>query len=125
MKVLVCGDRNWKDQHYVFNVLDRLEMDKGPFEIIEGCARGADRFAEKWAKEHDAQITHFPADWDTYGKAAGPIRNQKMLEASPDLVLAFHENLLKSKGTADMVARSRKAGINTAVFPILNPFRRQ
>lgn len=48
------------------------------------------------------------ADWSKYGKAAGPMRNQKMLdEYKPDLVVA----LPGGRGTADMVSRARVAGV--------------
>jgi hypothetical protein len=59
----------------------------------------------------------FKADWSTYGKAARPIRNQQMLdEGHPNLVVAFHYALDKSKGTLDMVSRARKAEINVIVI---------
>lgn len=44
----------------------------------------------------------------TNGKAAGPIRNQRMLdEGKPDLVVAFPGG----RGTADMVRRAKAAGV--------------
>jgi hypothetical protein len=49
------------------------------------------------------------ADWNTHGRAAGPIRNQRMLdEVKPELVVAFPGG----RGTADMVRRAREAGVN-------------
>jgi len=48
----------------------------------------------------------YPADWETYGRAAGPIRNQKMLDSEQiNLCVAFPGGA----GTADMVARCKKA----------------
>ena len=56
------------------------------------------------------------ADWELEGKAAGPIRNQRMLDIhQPDLVLAFHRFIANSKGTKDMVDRARKAGVRIKV----------
>ena len=47
-------------------------------------------------------------DWKKYGKKAGPLRNQQMLEeGKPDLVVAFPGG----NGTADMVRRAKKANI--------------
>jgi hypothetical protein len=46
-------------------------------------------------------VIAMPADWANHGKAAGPIRNRKMLDLKPDLVLAFHADLTNSKGTKD------------------------
>ena len=58
------------------------------------------------------RILAYPADWNKYHKAAGPIRNQQMLtEGKPTLVLAFHDNITASKGTRDMVKRSLKGGL--------------
>jgi hypothetical protein len=54
----------------------------------------------------------FSADWQKFGKAAGPIRNQQMLdEGKPDLVIAFHEDLENSKGTQDMINRAKVQGV--------------
>lgn len=118
MKVLVCGDRHWKDRKYLFERLDEMHRLYGFTEIIEGCARGADRLAEEWSEERGIHLSHFPADWDQFGKPAGPIRNRRMLiEGRPDMVVAFHTALQQSKGTKDMVEIARKAGVQTHVFP--------
>jgi len=48
------------------------------------------------------------AKWSKHGRAAGPIRNQEMIdECKPDLVVAFPGG----RGTADMVRRAKAAGI--------------
>lgn len=82
--------------------------------VIEGGANGADRLAARFANFYQS-VEHepYPADWTKYGKAAGFIRNQQMLdEGKPDLVIAFPGG----RGTADMVARARKAGIEVRVI---------
>lgn len=114
MRVLICGDRNWDD--YVA-VRDTLKVFKETSEVscvIEGEAYGADSHGRAAAEELGIPVEPYPADWKKYGKGAGPIRNQQMLdEGKPDLVLAFHDKLQESKGTKDMVLRSQKAGIKT------------
>ena len=106
MRVLVCGGRDYHDRQQVFDVLDDLR--EPATHIIHGGARGADTFGRDWAKERKVPYTTFRADWGKLGRAAGPIRNQKMLsEGKPDLVVAFPGG----KGTADMVSRAKKAGI--------------
>lgn len=95
-----------------------------PIVLIHGCARGADTLSETALRViyHQKatvkpEILRFPAQWYKYGRAAGPIRNQQMLdEGKPDLVLAFHSDLEHSKGTKDMVTRARKAGIEVRVI---------
>jgi hypothetical protein len=121
--VLACGDRNWTDQAAVWNALEHLRSHRSePLTVIEGGARGADNFAGKWAARMRAQgvgWVHVPADWNQYGKRAGPIRNQAMLDyllrgreiGQTVGVLAFHDNIGASKGTWDMVSRARKAGV--------------
>lgn len=62
-------------------------------------------------------ILPFPAQWTTHGLAAGPIRNQQMLDAGhPTEVWAFHDRLTHSIGTRDMVNRAMKAGLPTWVI---------
>jgi len=56
------------------------------------------------------------ADWERYGRAAGPIRNRQMIETKPNLVLAFHNNLALSKGTKNTVDQARKAKIPVKVL---------
>ncbi len=76
--------------------------------IIAGGAKGVDSAAADFAIMAFCQLQEFKADWDKHGKAAGPIRNQQMLnEGKPDLVVAFPGG----RGTADMVRRARKAGV--------------
>ncbi len=108
VKVLVCGGRDFRDQENLYRVLDRLSKDWGPdVTIIEGDARGADRMAGYWARRHGHTDMKFRADWQSHGRAAGPIRNQQMLDEGPDMVVAFPGG----RGTADMVRRARAAGV--------------
>lgn len=89
---------------------------RGPLVIIQGGARGADLIARDRCAYHDIKFQTFPAEWDRYGKAAGPIRNQQMLdEGKPDCVIAFHDDIENSRGTKDMVERARKAGLTVHV----------
>ena len=102
MKVLVCGDRKWRDHATIWNVLVSLKGKHGhALQIIEGGAEGADRIAWEAANRLSLDCATYLADWKKYGRAAGPIRNRVMLDQKPDLVLAFHDNLEKSRGTKD------------------------
>lgn len=110
MTVLVCGDRNWSAWSAIWTVLRGL----GPLTtIVHGDARGADKMCAFVARQLGYQVHAHPAKWDVYGKAAGPLRNQEMVDCHRDieLVLAFHDDLRHSKGTADMVRVARMAGI--------------
>jgi len=112
VRVLVCGDRKWAEPTLIQVILRGFLADN--FFLIEGCAPGADRCAHDWGLEFldEEHHLHFPAQWQVYGRGAGPRRNQAMLEqGEPDLALAFHNNLEASKGTKDMVSRALGAGI--------------
>lgn len=48
--------------------------------IANGMARGVDKDAYDIAKKAGVDIFEFPAEWNKYGKSAGPIRNRQMLD---------------------------------------------
>lgn len=115
-KVIVCGDRNWTAAGIIDRELEALALEIPKLTIVEGCARGADTMAESWAYWYEVPIIHHPADWDRYGKAAGSIRNREMLNEGPVLVVAFHKNLNKSRGTRHMVEIARAAGVPIRLY---------
>ena len=85
--------------------------------VIHGAARGADSIAGEVARQLHCEVLAFPADWDTHGKAAGMIRNRRMLdEGKPELVVAFTDDLSESRGTKDMVTRAKAAGVPVYVI---------
>lgn len=105
MRVLVCGGRDYQDEVRVAAVLSGIG---GISQIIHGGERGADDLARVWAIRSGITDRQFNANWSANGKAAGPIRNQRMLdEGKPDLVVAFPGG----RGTADMVRRARQSGV--------------
>ncbi len=109
LRVLVCGDRDWSDYETIEKRLARFPKDTV---IIHGACRGADTLAGHAATKLGLKVEPYPADWTRYGYAAGPIRNAKMLEeGKPELGLAFHANLARSKGTKNMVGLLVKATV--------------
>lgn len=113
MKVLVCGDRLWSDRE---TIEARLRLLPADAVVIEGEARGADSIARDIAIALGFRVMRFPADWALHGRAAGPIRNRKMLDEGPALVLAFHPDLASSRGTADTVREAKRRGIPVEVI---------
>lgn len=117
MRALICGSRAWDEPTLVDVVVAGLVALCGSdLTVIHGAARGADSMAASAAHRHLVDCEAYIADWDTHGKAAGPIRNQRMLEAEPDLVFAFTDDLASSRGTADMVRRAKAAGLPVYVI---------
>lgn len=110
MKIVVCGSRDWDNYSTVYATIKKVASPDDI--IIHGACRGADWLARSAARALGLAIDQYPAEWARLGRAAGPIRNQKMIdEEHPDLVIAFHLDIDKSKGTKDMVGRARAAGI--------------
>ncbi len=124
MRVLVCGGRTWGWAHptesdyrqrlaarqraKTYSVLDAFHNREPIDVVINGDARGADRLSSKWATHRGVPVARYPANWKHEGRAAGPIRNQRMLDIGrPDIVVAFPGG----HGTADMVARAYDAGV--------------
>lgn len=109
MKLLCAGDRNWTNVFIIRAWLIKFATKHNIYKVIHGNARGADRIAAQIAIELGIDIHSFPAQWDKYGRAAGPIRNQQMIdEGNPDYVVIFHDNIVVSKGSADMMRRAQK-----------------
>lgn len=112
MNILVTGTREtltMEQMDVVAKVLSEFLFD-GPHLLIDGQALGVDSFANLWAKDQGWGTRRFPADWKRFGKQAGPIRNQEMIETMAEegtpveLVLAFP--IPESRGTWDMVERA-------------------
>jgi len=109
IRVLVTGGRSYSNRLVVWENLDWLHQRKGIAVVIEGGATGADTLAREWAAYNHVCRFICPADWDRYGKSAGPIRNQLMLTMTqPDVVVAFPGG----SGTDNMVQQAIGAGVD-------------
>lgn len=112
MQVLVCGSRIFRDYHKMKRVLDMLP--KAPTEILHGDAKGADEQAATYAKLNDIPAREFKSDWHRYGRAAGPMRNLRMLKERPDLVVAFP--IGDSRGTQSTIKYAKARNIPVSVI---------
>ena len=124
MRVLICGDRRWgfpegdpeADEQRRILLAFIMSLPKDTV-VIEGGALGADRLAARYAAAAGLEVLTFPADWQRYGRAAGPIRNKQMLiDGRPDFVAAFHDDIENSKGTKNMLSQADKAAVHCTVF---------
>ncbi len=117
-RLLVCGSRDDRDYHRVAGYMDDENATLvGLTVVIVGDCRGPDAFAARWAREHGVPVAEFAADWETHGRAAGPIRNQRMVdEARPTRALAFWDG--SSRGTLDCISRCVKAGALVKIVPV-------
>lgn len=113
MHVIIAGGRDFSDHDRATKVLNHLFFQKRPDSIICGMAKGADLIGKRYADEHGIRVQQFPVDWDTHGKAAGPIRNRQMAEVATHLV-AFWDGA--SRGTKDMITVAEEKGLEVRVI---------
>ena len=115
MKVIIAGSRHCTDR----KLLDEAIRESG-FKItgvVSGGARGVDTMGEDWAAEHGVSIHLYAAEWDKYGRAAGPIRNQQMAKDSgAEALIALKSS--EARGTASMIKEAKKAGLKIFVKEI-------
>lgn len=123
-RILVTGSRDWDDERTLFVALQDALTDawiSNPDEdvvIVHGhCPTGADALAHKWATEVEnayVEVEAHPADWEKHGKAAGPIRNQQMVDLGANVCLAFPK--ATSRGTRHCMSAAEKAGIPVRIY---------
>lgn len=113
MKYLICGSRDFDNYEFFERKMEVLNV---PSEVISGGATGADSLAEEWATEYpyETKFIKVLPEWDLFGKSAGYIRNIKMLDMCPDLVIAFWDGV--SRGTAHTIKEAKKRRISTIIF---------
>lgn len=118
--VIVCGDRH---SFTSFRKLMEFELSQLPpySTVIHGGCKGIDALAGWVAKKNPrlSETKVYRADWNSYGTAAGPIRNRCMLDNNyVDLVLAFHPDIRHSKGTRDMISEALRRKIRVILHDL-------
>ena len=114
MNVAVVGSRDFEDYAKFAKEIDNLPIKVDRF-ISGGCPTGADKFIENYCDEHEIPMIIHNPDWKKYGRAAGPIRNKKIVEDA-DYLVAFWDG--KSPGTKSSIEFARKKGITVLIISI-------
>ncbi len=113
-KVIIAGTRTFDDYEALKAYADyKLGQIKEDIEIISGGATGADALGERYAKEKGYTIKRFPADWNRYGKKAGPLRNKQMADYA-DALIVFWDG--SSRGTKNMLEIAREQGLKIGIY---------
>lgn len=113
MKIAIVGSRHYTN-YKAFSRHVRALLDPDD-EIVTGDARGVDEMTRRLAAEQGLPLTVFRADWDAYGRAAGPRRNAEIVAAA-DAVWAFPER--GSRGTRITMAMAARRGIAVHVWEV-------
>lgn len=106
IRLIIAGGRGYHMRLQDIEHLNQIREDYQITLVITGGASGADTEGHNWAIRCGFPTRVFPADWDTHGRAAGPIRNQEMVESADAIVL-----FPGGRGTADMRRRAQSAGL--------------
>ena len=118
MHIIIAGCRYFNDyavvEKEVMNYIGKF-IDKVEIEIISGGASGVDALGERFAKEHNLRLKVVPADWKTYGRSAGPRRNEQMARMAGTLI-AFWDG--KSRGTKNMIDTAKRLGLRVKTVTI-------
>ena len=115
-RIIICGGRHFKDYEQLESTMNDVMSKIAPWrdvvEIVSGHCEGADQLGELYAKKHGLPCKVIPAQWEKYGRSAGPIRNSEMIkyaaEAEMPVVVAFRSP--RTKGTNDTVKKATKQG---------------
>ena len=103
MKVIIAGSREITNYEFVSHIIKQSGYTIT--EVVSGTANGVDRLGEQWARDNNIPYKRFPANWDHYGKAAGPIRNREMAEYADAAIVVWNGS---SSGTKNMIQEMTK-----------------
>ena len=115
MRIGVTISRDWDDYEAVVNaILDETgDTDGTQITFVHGASQ-MDWFIAGIAHAYDMKTEPHSADWVKHKRAAGPIRNQEMVDSGADVWLAFIKN--ESAGATDCARRAEEAGIPVKRF---------
>ena len=111
MRTIIAGSRDVTDIAYVVWAIKAAGWE--PTVVISGAARGVDRLGEQWAECVGVPVELFPADWATYGKAAGHLRNAEMADNAEALIAIWDG---KSPGTKGMIQIATRKGLKVFIY---------
>ena len=121
MRIIIAGSREMTDYEKLKNEWAAYKKRHGlpkAITIITGGAAGADKLAERLAREEGHGLIVMQADWQTHGKKAGPMRNAAMAkEAGPEgRLLAYWDG--ESPGTANMIGQAKHHGLKVEIVTL-------
>lgn len=123
MRIAIVGSREVGDIRRARGEIRSLvfclmQEHPGEVEVVSGGAVGVDHMAESVAIELACGLRVFPAAWNRYGKRAGFLRNQQIVDYCDEIHAWWNG---KSKGTKHTIDLARKAGKPVTIHPIPPP----
>ena len=117
MRIVIGGCRDFCNYTLFCEHMDHVLafIDDKNITILSGHCSGVDTMAEEYAKQHNLTLEIHPAQWQKFGRAAGPIRNREMVERA-DFVITFWDG--QSKGTKSLIELAKKNRKSIKIFYI-------
>jgi len=115
LKLIIAGSRDiWLKHDELFEIIDKFGILYEIDEIVSGCASGIDSSAIEFAVRYKIPLKRFEANWDKYGKLAGPRRNLEMATYADALLLIWDG---RSRGSLNI--RTRMKGMGKQIFEVV------
>lgn len=115
MKIIIAGPRDFPGNlDHLKQVIKeaRIHAAFRMESIVSGGATGVDALGEEWAREKKKICKKFEADWNKYGKAAGPIRNNQMTEYAGGGIFLWDK---QSRGTKHCIDAAIKGKLKVFI----------
>ena len=121
LKLIIAGGRDFTDykllehevKQFIIEIAGDQKLRRDDVEIVSGLARGADSLGIDFANEHWLPVVEFIADWDKYGKSAGPFRNEEMAKYATHCIVFWDG---KSTGSKNMIENCKKYNLTYKII---------
>lgn len=112
-RIIVAGSRTLSSRPIVANAIKLSPHNPFHGELVTGDADGVDSIAREFVQTfRNVELNVFPANWDEYGKSAGPRRNTEMAEYADGLIAVWNG---KSSGTKDIIDKALERNLDVYV----------
>lgn len=108
MRIAIVGSRNWDYLHIVSRTVQYLHFINPDNLFVSGRGGNVDLCAEEEAKKLHLSTVIFPAQWNRHGKAAGPIRNERIVEACTAILFFWDGTSIGTRGTIDLAVAYKR-----------------
>ena len=115
MKTIIAGSRTITNYEFFKKIMDQCPWKSEITEVVTGKCKGVDTLGERWADEKGLPKKPFPADWNKFGDAAGPIRNEEMAKYADAAIIIHREG---SRGTQNMKDLADQYGLKVYYVPV-------
>jgi hypothetical protein len=113
MYCIITGTRN-PSANIIAMLRNDIDILSTDVIIIHGGCRGVDSLADYFAHQRGIRTKIYKAEWDRYGRSAGPRRNRKMLKDHPNAEVWAYPGP-DSIGTLNCIRTAKKLGHDVKV----------